>query len=106
MASTAATRAVDDLGLPHGVIEHAPVKSLQDAAVARGVEPADVIKTLVVRRAETDYLLVVVAGDRTISWPVRPTVVGVSGISMMETAQAKEIPGYTRGTIPPFGALT
>jgi Cys-tRNA(Pro)/Cys-tRNA(Cys) deacylase len=106
MASTAATRAVDDLGLPHGVIEHAPVKSLQDAAVARGVEPADVIKTLVVRRAENDYLFVLVPGDRTISWPKLRSVLGVSRMSMPEASEAKAITGYARGTITPFGSLT
>jgi Cys-tRNA(Pro) deacylase len=106
MAATAATLAVDELGLPHRVIEHAPVKSLQEAAVARGVEPADVVKTLVVRRAEDDYLFVLVPGDRAISWPKLRSVLGVSRMSMPEASEAKAVTGYARGTITPFGSRT
>jgi Cys-tRNA(Pro) deacylase len=106
MASTAATKAIDELGLPHHVIEHAPVKSLQEAAVARDVEPADVVKTLVVRRAEDDYLFVLVPGDRSISWPKLRSVLGVSRMSMPEASEAKAVTGYARGTITPFGSST
>jgi prolyl-tRNA editing enzyme YbaK/EbsC (Cys-tRNA(Pro) deacylase) len=64
-----AQRAVEQAGPTHRVIRHGPVRTLAEAAKARGVDPADVIKTLVVRRADDDYLFVLVPGDRTISWP-------------------------------------
>ena len=35
------------MGLAHHVIRHGSVRSLTEAAVARGVEPADVVKTMV-----------------------------------------------------------
>jgi Cys-tRNA(Pro) deacylase len=99
------TGALDQAGLGYRVIEHGPVGSLAEAAVARGVEPADVIKTLVVRRGEDDYLFVLVPGDRTISWPKLRALLGVSRLSMPDAAAAKEATGYERGTITPFGSV-
>jgi Cys-tRNA(Pro)/Cys-tRNA(Cys) deacylase len=101
---TPALAAVRDSGLSHDVIRHGPVRSLAEAADARGVEPADVVKTLVVRRGDDDFLLVLVPGDRQISWPKLRALLGVSRMSMPDAATAKEVTGYERGTITPFGA--
>jgi Cys-tRNA(Pro) deacylase len=101
-----ALAALDEAGLPYRVVEHGPVRSLAEAAVARGVEPADVIKTLVVRRGDDDYLFVLVPGDRTISWPKLRALLGVSRMSMPDAAAAKDATGYERGTITPFGSTT
>ncbi len=96
--------AVRAAGLDHEVLRHGPVRSLVEAAEARGVEPADVVKTLVVRRGDDDFLLVLVPGDRTISWPKLRALLGVSRMSMPDAATAKEVTGYERGTITPFGS--
>jgi len=93
-------------GLDHRVIEHGPVRSLAEAAEARGVEPADVVKTLVVRRGDDDFLFVLVPGDRTISWPKLRALLGVSRLSMPDADVAKRATGYERGTITPFGSST
>jgi prolyl-tRNA editing enzyme YbaK/EbsC (Cys-tRNA(Pro) deacylase) len=63
------------------------------------------IKTLVVRRGDDDYLFVLVPGDRTISWPKLRTLLGVTRMSMPDAATAREVTGYERGTITPFGSL-
>jgi Cys-tRNA(Pro) deacylase len=99
-----ALAALDAAGLTYRVVEHGPVGSLAEAALARGVEPADVIKTLVVRRGEDDYLFVLVPGDRAISWPKLRALLGVSRMSMPDAAAAKGATGYERGTITPFGS--
>jgi Cys-tRNA(Pro) deacylase len=98
-------RALDAAGLSYRVVRHGPVRSLAEAAVARGVEPVDVVKTLVVRRGDDDYLLVLVPGDRTISWPKLRGLLGVSRLSMPDAATAFEATGYERGTITPFGSF-
>jgi len=82
------------------------VGSLAEAATARGVEPVDVVKTLVVRRGEGDFLFVLVPGDRTISWPRLRELLGVSRMSMPDAAAALDATGYERGTITPFGSTT
>lgn len=104
--STRAIEAMVGVGLAHTVTRHGVVSSLAEAAAARGVDPAGLIKTLVVRRGEGDYLFVLVPGDRTISWPKLRALLGVSRLSMPDAATAKEVTGYERGTITPFGATT
>lgn len=94
------------LGVTVRWIEHGPVRSLTEAATARGVEPADVIKTMVVRRGEGDYVLVLVPGDRVISWPKLRALLGVNRLSMPDAAEALAVTGYPRGTITPFGTTT
>ncbi len=102
--SARALAALDAAGLTYRVIRHGPVRSLAEAAVARGVEPADVVKTLVVRRGEDDHLFVLVPGDRTISWPRLRALLGVSRLSMPDADAALRATGYERGTITPFGS--
>lgn len=96
--------ALQDLGMERTVIRHGQVSSLAEAAKARGVEPRDVIKTLVVRRADDDFLFVLVPGDREISWPKLRTLLGVNRLSMPDAETAFEVTGYRRGTITPFGS--
>jgi Cys-tRNA(Pro) deacylase len=102
--SSPALRAADAAGLRYRVIRHGPVRSLTEAARARGVTPADVVKTLVVRRADNDFVFVLVPGDRTISWPKLRAALAVSRLSMPDAAAAKAATGYERGTITPFGS--
>lgn len=102
--SERALAALDAAGLAYRVIRHGPVRSLVEAAAARGVEPADVVKTLVVRRGDADHLFVLVPGDRAISWPKLRELLGVSRLSMPDAAVARDATGYERGTITPFGS--
>ena len=102
----AALNAVRELGLEHEVRRHGPVRSLAEAAIARGVDPPDVVKTIVVRRGEGDYLFVLVPGDRTIAWPKLRSLLGVNRISMPDKDTAFDVTGYVRGTITPLGSVT
>jgi Cys-tRNA(Pro) deacylase len=100
-----AAQALTASGIEHAITRHGRVGSLEEAAAARGVEPRDIIKTLVVRRADDDYLFVLVPGDREISWPKLRGLLGVSRLSMPDASTAKDVTGYERGTITPFGSL-
>ena len=103
-ADTPATRALAASGVPHTVTVHGPVNSLEEAAAIRGVAPRQVLKTIVVRRGDDDYVLVLVPGDRQISWPKLRALLGVSRLSMPDATVARDATGYERGTITPFGA--
>lgn len=98
--------AFEASGVGYTITRHGPVRSLAEAAAARGVEPAAVVKTIVVRRGDDDFLFVLVPGDRTISWPKLRALLGVSRLSMPDAATARDVTGYERGTITPFGSLT
>jgi len=103
---TAATRAVAASGMAHEVRSHGRVSSLEEAAAALGVNPRDIVKTLVVRRAEGSHLLVLVPGDRRFSWPKLRALLGENRLTMPDADGAFEVTGYVRGTITPFGART
>lgn len=98
--------ALEASGIGFEIVRHGPVRSLAEAAAARGVTPAQVIKTIVVRRGDGDFLFVLVPGDRTIAWPRLRSLLGVSRLSMPDKEVARDVTGYERGTITPFGSLT
>lgn len=100
---TPALRHLARIGVAHEVRSHGRVNSLEEAARARGVDPSDLIKTMVVRRGEDDYLLVLVPGDRVIAWPRLRELLGVNRLSMPDAEEAQRVTGYARGTITPFG---
>ena len=100
----AALDAVAATGIEHQVVRHGPAGSLAEAARNQGVEVRDVVKTLVVRRGADDYVFVLVPGGRVISWPKLRALLGVNRLSMPDAATAKEVTGFERGTITPFGS--
>lgn len=103
---TPAVRHLAELGVDHEIREHGNVGSLKEAAEARGVDPSKLIKTMVVRRGEGDYILVLVPGDRVIAWPRLRELLGVNRLSMPDAEEAQRVTGYARGTITPFGLTT
>lgn len=104
--SARAVAAAEELGLDVTVVRHGPVRSLAEAARARGVEPRQVVKTMVVRVAEGDHRFVLVPGDREIAWPKLRALLGVNRLSMPSAEAAREVTGYVRGTITPLGSTT
>jgi Cys-tRNA(Pro)/Cys-tRNA(Cys) deacylase len=104
--SARAIAAAEELGLAHTVTRHGPVRSLAEAAAARGVEPRQVVKTIVVRVSGADHRFVLVPGDREIAWPKLRALLGVNRISMPSADAAYHVTGYVRGTITPLGSAT
>jgi Cys-tRNA(Pro) deacylase len=102
--SARAIAAAGELGLAHTVTRHGPVRSLAEAAAARGVEPGAIVKTIVVRLADDDYRFVLVPGDREISWPKLRALLAVNRVSMPSADVAFAVTGYVRGTITPLGS--
>ncbi|QCU79171.1 hypothetical protein E7744_14305 [Citricoccus sp. SGAir0253] len=98
--------AIAASGIPYTLTRHGPVSSLAEAAAARGVDPARLVKTLVVRRGEGDYVFVLVPGLRSIAWPKLRALLGVNRLSLPPAEEARAATGYPRGSITPFGATT
>lgn len=104
--SSRALAAADALGITYEVTRHGPVRSLEEAAAARGMEPGQVIKTMVVRVSDGEHRFVLVPGDREIAWPKLRALLGVNRLSMPSAEAARELTGYVGGTITPLGSLT
>jgi Cys-tRNA(Pro) deacylase len=93
-------------GIPIEIVERPPATSLEHAAELLGITPAEVVKSLVVKRSDGSYLFALVPGDRQISWSKLRAVVGVNKLRMPEADLALEATGFARGTITPLGSLT
>lgn len=99
-----ASAAAEALGLAFTRTRHGPVRSLAEAAEARGIAPGQIVKTMVVRVAEGEHRFVLVPGDREIAWPKLRALLGVNRVSMPSAEAAFEVTGYERGTITPLGS--
>lgn len=98
--------AAAERGLEIEVVARPPASSLAEAASLLGLHPADIVKTLVVKRSDDTFLFALVPGDRAISWPKLRAVVGVNKLQLPDPARALEATGYERGTIVPLGSTT
>lgn len=95
--------AAEQLALAYELRSVEGVRSAEEAAAATGVAPEQLLKTLVVRRAEDDHVLVLVPGPRSLDWAKLRAHLGVSRLSLPDADAAKEATGYERGTITPLG---
>lgn len=91
-------------GLDVEVIERPAASSLEEAAQLMGITPADIVKSLVVKRSDDTYVFALVPGGRKISWPKLRALLGVNKLRLPEASLALAATGYERGTITPLGS--
>jgi len=96
--------ALEELGIPHRVFTHAgPVSSLEQAARERGHRPEQVVRSILFRLKEDEYVMVLVAGPAQVSWKALRKHVGQSRISMAGEDEVLDVTGYPIGAVGPFG---
>jgi Cys-tRNA(Pro)/Cys-tRNA(Cys) deacylase len=103
--STPAIEAVAGLGIDHRVVRTEPARSAEESASWQGIPLAALLRTIVVRRGDDDFIFVLVPGGRRFSWPKLRAHLGVSRLSLPDADEARSVTGYERGAITPFGAL-
>jgi Cys-tRNA(Pro)/Cys-tRNA(Cys) deacylase len=103
-SSTPAIEAVRRLGIEHRVVQTRPAGSAEESAELQGIPLEALLRTIVVRRGEDDYLFVLVPGGRRFDWPKLRAHLGVSRLSLPDAEEARAVTGYERGAITPFGA--
>jgi Cys-tRNA(Pro) deacylase len=109
MTTSGRDRVLDDAtkrGIAIEVVQRPQANSLEEAASGLGLEPAAIVKTLVVKRHDGDFVFALVPGDRQISWSKLRAVVGVNKLSLPHQDVARDATGYERGTITPLGSTT
>jgi Cys-tRNA(Pro)/Cys-tRNA(Cys) deacylase len=104
MVESAAIEAVRRLGIEHRVVQTRPASSAEESAELQGIELGALLRTIVVRRGEDDFLFVLVPGGRRFDWPKLRAHLGVSRLSLPDAEEARAVTGYERGAITPFGA--
>jgi Cys-tRNA(Pro) deacylase len=96
--------ALEKLGIPHQVLHHVNlVTSLEQAARERGQRPEQVVRSILFRIAEDEFVMVLVAGPAQISWKALRKALGKSRISMATEDEVLAVTGYRIGTVGPFG---
>jgi Cys-tRNA(Pro)/Cys-tRNA(Cys) deacylase len=98
IASIAAT------GVPHTVVRTERAGSADEAASLQGIPLDALLRTIVVRRGENDYLFVLVPAGRRFDWPKLREHLGLRRMTLPDADEARSVTGYERFTITPFGS--
>jgi Cys-tRNA(Pro) deacylase len=100
---TPALEALAATDLEFRVLRFEPPRDVHESAAAQGIAVGAVVKTIVVRRGDDDYVLVLVPGNRVIDWPKLRALLDVRRLTMPPAEEAEAATGYTRGSVTPFG---
>jgi len=101
-----ASLALEKLGIPHSIFRHpGQVSSLEQAARERSQRPEQVVRSILFRLGEEQYLLALVAGSAQISWKELRRYLGQSRLTMASEEEVLKVTGYQVGAVSPFGLL-
>ena len=103
-ADTPATAAIAAAGIGHRVVRTERAGSAEEAAQLQGIPLEALLRTIVVRRGDDDYLFVLVPAGRRFDWPKLRTHLGVRRMTLPDADEARAATGYERYTITPFGS--
>jgi Cys-tRNA(Pro)/Cys-tRNA(Cys) deacylase len=102
--STPVTRELDRNHIPYRFFRHpGKVSSLEQAARERGQRPEQIIRSILFRLSEDEYMLMLVAGPHQISWPALRKYLGQSRLTMASPEEVERVTGYQIGAVAPFG---
>jgi Cys-tRNA(Pro)/Cys-tRNA(Cys) deacylase len=101
---TPAIDALDAAAIPYRLVRTRIARHAEESAAFQGIPLGSLLRTILVRRAEDDYVFVLVPGGRRFDWPRLRTLLGTNRLSLPDAEAARAITGYERGAITPFGA--
>jgi Cys-tRNA(Pro)/Cys-tRNA(Cys) deacylase len=101
---TPVTRALEERQIPYRFFRHpGQVRSLEQAARERGQRPEQVVRSIVFRLAQDQFVIVLVAGSQQVSWPRLRSYLGQSRLTMASPEEVLQVTGYPPGAVSPFG---
>ena len=102
--TTPVTRALTALGVPFRLFQHpGPVESLEQAAEERGQRPGQVVRSIVFRAGDGEFVMALVAGARQVDWRGLRRYLGQSRLTTATEAELLAATGYAIGAVSPFG---
>ncbi len=91
-------------GVPYRTFQHpGPVRSLEQAAEERGQKPEQVVRSILFRVNEDEFVMVLMAGPEQIPWKPLRHFLGESRMTMASQDEVLEVTGYRTGAVSPFG---
>jgi Cys-tRNA(Pro)/Cys-tRNA(Cys) deacylase len=103
-ARTPALDAIAAMDVTHRVVRTGEASSAEHSAELQGIPLGALLRTIVVRRGDDDYLFVLIPAGRRFDWPKLRAHLGVSRLSLPDADEAHRVTGYVRYTITPFGS--
>ena len=103
--TTPAIETLAATGVPYAVVRTERAGSAEESAAFQGIPVEALLRTIVVRRGEDDYVFVLVPAGRRFDWPKLRAHLGVTRLSLPDADEAQVATGYVRYTITPFGSI-
>lgn len=98
------TVELDEKGIPYSLFTHRqPPGSLEQAAQERGQRPGQVVRSILFRVSQENYIMVLVGGPLRISWGALRQKLGVTRMTMADPEEVLRVTGYRTGAVAPFG---
>src|SRR6476469_2017642 len=104
--TTPAIEAAERAGIAFAVVRTERAHRAEESAGLQGIELAALLRTIVVRRGDDDYVFVLVPAGRRFDWPKLRGHLGVRRMTLPDAEEARAATGYERYTITPFGSST
>jgi Ala-tRNA(Pro) deacylase len=95
---------LQERGVAHTVLRHAPVYTSEQAAAVRGTSLASGAKALIVK-ADEDFALLVLPADRKLDSRKARQGLRVKALRFASREEVERLTGLQPGSIPPFGSL-
>lgn len=106
ITSTPVTRYLDERGVPYRFFRHSGViRSLEQAAQERGQRVEQIVRSILFRMSHGGFVMVLIAGEKQVSWHALRRHLGLSRISMATEAEVLEVTGYPLGAVSPFAVV-
>lgn len=102
--STSATKYLDRTGIQYKIFHHSHLpESLAEAARERDQVEDQIIRSILFRLQEGQYLLFLTPGPKQIPWKGLRRTLNLNRITLATEEEVKEQTGYKIGTVSPFG---
>jgi Cys-tRNA(Pro) deacylase len=99
-----AAQALSKLGIEYRIFRHSgAVTSLEQAASERDQSAEQVVRSILFRLSEGNFVMVLMSGQKQVSWPALRSYLGQSRLTMASEAEVLAATGYRPGAVSPFG---
>jgi Cys-tRNA(Pro)/Cys-tRNA(Cys) deacylase len=99
-----ASVALTKLGISHRIFRHEnPVTSFEQAAWERGQRVSQIVRSILFRISEDEFVMVLIAGSAQVSWKILRKHLGSSRMTMATEEEVLKVTGYRVGAVSPFG---
>ncbi|MGD8172918.1 aminoacyl-tRNA deacylase [Vibrio sp. TRT 21S02] len=103
MLTTKLTQYLDEKQVDYHLLPHrSPAINIEDAAQQRGVRPAQMVKSILLRDMGNNYALACAPGDQSVDPKKVRAFLECRRMTCVDLSQVSDITGYQIGTVTPL----